>query len=248
MKRRISPVDLRLQVLAVMLEPPLTLARIMALPLDDLQRVVATGYYREARRRKLTQAAIAKRFKKSLRTIATLAKEAESDRPILARSEGAELRRRIVEAISKGEQTLESLQRRLPKAALSVSEALDDLVDEGILERRGDRWVGVTRHFNVVHEEAEARLDSLRHFLGAVTKVVYSRFFNGDGETGFARVLTFATETGSLHDEMKQRYADLRDAAIRLDGEAGESAPHASVAMCYVEEPTDHHWKERSTG
>lgn len=88
-KRRISPIDLRLQVVAIALDPALTLARIMALPLDDLQRLVATSYYREARRRKLTHSAIARRFKKSVRTIATLAREAESERPVLRRGRDA---------------------------------------------------------------------------------------------------------------------------------------------------------------
>lgn len=235
-------------MVAVALEPALTLARIMALPLDDLQRLVATGYYREARRRHLTHAAIARRFRKSVRTIATLAREAEAERSVLARSEGMELRRRVVEALSHGPKTLEQLTE-LPSAAIPLEEVLESLIEEGIIEATDEgTYQGVTRHFDVIAEEAEARLDSLRHFLGAVTRVMYTRFFNGNAEHGFARVLTFAANPEQLQSTVRAQYTSLRDAVIALDEEASETAPHASIALLCVEEPSDHHWKGRSTG
>ena len=46
-----SPVDVRLRVVALMLEPALALAHSMALPMRDLVDVVEQGYYREARGR-----------------------------------------------------------------------------------------------------------------------------------------------------------------------------------------------------
>src|SRR5690606_34288846 len=115
--RTVSPVDVRVRVVEVALTPALVLARVMALPLDDLQHLVATAYFREARARGLSFRAIARRFGKSLRTVTHLARRADQDAPLLESHRRLGHRRRAVAWLAlSGPATLAQIARSIPDA------------------------------------------------------------------------------------------------------------------------------------
>jgi hypothetical protein len=248
---RITAVDVRVRVVAVALEPALLLARVMALPLDDLHHLVSVGYFREARARGMSLRAVARRFSKSLRTIATLSRTAGTALPALEGSRRIGLRRSIVARVAEqGAATAADLGGALPDTKPGdLREALEQLVAEGILELEGERYTVVVAHVSMVKADVDHRIDSLRHFLGAVTQVVYRRFFTNEPEAvALARVLTFAARREELAGLTESTYADLRKTVLEVDSasEGREGARQASVAVCFVEAPLDAHWKPRA--
>ena len=79
-------------------------------------------------------------------------------------------------------------------------------------------------------------IDSVRHFLDAVTQVIYRRFWaEGSDAEAFARVLSFRADRQLLAHLRERQYEALRTAVIEADHNAGESAVNASVAVCFVE-------------
>src|SRR4029453_2963377 len=132
---RISPLDLRLKVIAIVLEPALALARVLALPLDDLQRLVATGYFCEARTYGLSFRQIARRFDKSLRTVTNLARSSSADLPLRGGLR-ITLRRRAAELVAKqrGRMPIAKLLKEFPNVDQQVLlEEAGGLVSKAIL-------------------------------------------------------------------------------------------------------------------
>lgn len=241
---------MRLRVIAVALEPALALARIVALPLDELQELVATGYFREAKARGISLRAMARRFGKSLRTIATLSRRAADKGPLLGESRRLGWRRRIVARIADGgPASVEELRRELPDAEHDeVAEEIEQLVAEGILRRDAGQYAVSAALWSSVGGDVEQRIDSLRHFVSAITQVVYRRFFVADPQAeAFARVLSFAAEREELTRIRESTYEALRDRVVESDANASSSASavSASVALCVVEAPSDHAWRPR---
>lgn len=271
---KVSPIDVRLQVVALALEPGLALARLASLPLDDLQRLVAAGYFRDARARGWSFRAIAKRFDKSLRTVTNLSNLANEHGVPLESSQRLGWRRQLVHAVAARPEGLteRALFAAVPEASAEVlAEELAELIEEGILERealdddvrgeaRGDvrgearggddaRVRVVARHFDLVQDELGPRLESFRHFLRAVAAVAYRRFFVRDDEAeAFARVLSFSSSRAELVGLRERSYAVLRDAAFAADAAAADADTdaHQAVAVFAVaEEPTDPAWRPR---
>lgn len=234
-----SPVDLRLRVVALALEPGLTLARLSGLSLDDLQSLVATGYFRQWRARGLSLRGTARVMHKSLRTVATLSQKAGAEgtlsplgkrigwrRKLLARvAESGKIDRKKLIAIIRGE----------PRA--EVDAEVQQLLDEGLLAVARDSIVLAVKHVRVLDSDIDARLDSLRHFLDAVTQTVHQRFF-GDDALALARVLTFRADLARLVELRDTSYAALRDRVVAADTDAGREARGATVAFCISETPT----------
>ena len=232
-----SVVDVRLRLIAVALEPALALARVSAVPLDDLQTMVTVGYFRELRTRGMTLRAIARRMHKSLRTVAGLSQRAAQQRDLLGGSERLRWRRKLVAQVGKHPRaSLARLQRALPKVARAeLEEELKQLAAQGIVklsERGAELSADV---MTMVSDQLEPRIDSLRHFLDAVTQVIYRRFWTADPEhEAFARVLSFRVEPEEFARLRTAYYESLRNAAIKADGNAGESAVDVSAAVCFV--------------
>jgi hypothetical protein len=253
-KLHVSPIDLRLQVVAAALEPGLALGRIMALPLEDLQALVTIGYYRSARERGLSLRQIALRFQKSLRSVASIAKLSRDARPLLESSSRITQRRRIVERIAAREAASpEDLCAALPELPEDEAcAAIEQLVAEGILTRADDGLLRVAvAHVDLVQGDADHRLDSLRHFLRAVTQTIYRRFFACDPpEAAFARVLTFRASPTRLRELRDAHYEELRARVMELDAgsEHDDAAVQASVTLSFVELPDDHFWRPRPKG
>jgi transposase-like protein len=263
---KVSPIDVRLQVVALALEPGLALARLASLPLDDLQRLVAAGYFRDARARGWSFRAIAKRFDKSLRTVTNLSNLANEHGVPLESSQRLGWRRQLVHAVAARPEGLteRALFAAVPEASVEVlAEELAELIEGGILERealdddvrggeaRGDERGGearggddtrvrvVARHFDLVQDELGPRLESFRHFLRAVAAVAYRRFFVRDDEAeAFARVLSFSSSRAELVALRERSYAVLRDAAFAADAAAAdaETDTHQAVAVFAVAE------------
>jgi len=234
-----------------MLEPPLVLARILALPVDDLQQLVSIGYFRELRFRGMSLRLIASRLKKSLRTVATLSRMQAERGPLLGTSRRIGWRRRIVQSLADdGPETIDELAAELPEVGGGDLRAeVEELVAQGILARGEDGVLSVdTAHFSLVRDDLEHRLDSLRHFLAAVTHVVYRRFFSADRSAeAFARVMTFQVSRAELQAIREATYAALELAVHEADARAATDvdAVQASVAMCFAEMPTDPAWRPR---
>lgn len=247
---RVSPIDLRLRVVAAALEPGIVLARVMALPLDDVQRLIAIGYFREARSRGLTLQQIARKLRKSVRTVATLSRQANELAPLLPSSSAVTCRRRVVEIVAaRGSTTCGDVVHALPDTKRDeVRAAVQQLVEEGILVRDGESLSVAIAHLDLVADDADHRVDSLRHFLRSVTAVVYRRFFVNDGDAeAFARVLTFRASREALKAVRAKSYSDLRGEVLDLDSHAedAEDAVQASVVVGFAEEPTDVFWRTR---
>lgn len=247
--RAVSPVDVRVRVVEVALTPALVLARVMALPLDDLQHLVATAYFREARSRGLSFRSIARRFDKSLRTITNLARRAEETAPLLHAHRRLGYRRRAVAWLdAEGPAPLELIARAVPDATRDeLAEELEHLVEQGILTREGDNYHVVAAHMNTLADDLSARLDALRHLLEGVTMVIHRRFFEpGAAGTSLARVLTFAADSDALHRLAENGYAALKAAVLRADEEAGDGAVQASLTLTITQVPSGPGWRPRA--
>lgn len=247
-----SALDGRIRLIALALEPALVLARIAALPLDDLQSLVATGYFRETRARGLSYPMIARRFDKSVRSVATLAKEAAS-KQVLPRATNATTRRRkILETISRRNQvTRKALGQAFSQ--LSPKELDDELVqltENGLLVEKGGMFRLAKSHFDFTHGELEQRLDAVRHLFSGVAQVIFQRFFTPTGSTAeaFVRTFTFKADRASLSTFRQRSYERMKDEILDVDRSAPRNdAANASAILCVVEEPKDPAWSPRSS-
>jgi hypothetical protein len=226
-----------MRLIAVALEPALALARVSAVPLDDLQDMVTVGYFRELRSRGMTLRAIAGRMQKSVRTVASLSQEAARKRDHLGGSQRLRLRRKLVTYLAKHSRaSVAQLQRAMrTMSRAELDEEIQQLATQGIV-RLDERGVELAASLmTLVSDQLEPRIDSLRHFLDVVTQVIYQRFWTPDvGQEAFARVLSFRVEPEQLERLRNAYYESLRNAAIEVDGKAGEHATEVSAAVCFV--------------
>jgi hypothetical protein len=236
----LSPVDLRLRVIALALEPGLTLARLGGLPLDDLQAMVASGYFRQWKARGLSLRGIARRMHKSLRTVATLASKAGADGTSTPLSKRIGWRRKLVARVAERG----AIDRRKLAATIrgeargDVDIEIEQLLEEGVLSRSQDAITVAVQYLNMVDDHVEARLDSLRHFLDAVTNTIFQRFLADEASTiALARVLSFSADPDQLVALRDQVYASLRERVIAADAQASPCARAASVAFAISETP-----------
>jgi hypothetical protein len=247
MTERATPIDARLRVLLVMLEPTFALARILGLSLDELQRLVALGYFREYKLRGLSLRQMSRYLGKSVRTIAELSKASGEAGPLLDESRWLEWQRELVRAGSMSTIDAEGAAALLPGVDREeAEEMLESLVAAGLLVAREDgRYAAATEHVNMVREDLDARLDSLRQFLGGVAHVVYRRFFRDEGGEAFARVWTFSAERAQAAAFRAQQYETMREHAIRMDGSDAADKVELSALLAVVEHPTDPRWRSR---
>lgn len=245
----ISPIDLRLRLIALALEPGLTLARQCALPLDDLQTLVATGYFRQWRARGLSLRGIARVLHKSLRTVATLSSKAGDEGGLHDAGERITLRRKLAARVgARGpleRAGLVASVRGVRRA--DVDTEIAQLLDEGVFALAQGKISLATQYLDLVGEDVERRFDSLRHFLEAVTQVIYQRFVAGDpSAVALARVLSFRASPAELAELRDAQYTSLRDAVVAADSRAGEDAREASIAYCISETPRGFPWTARN--
>ena len=242
-----STVDLRLRIVALSLEPTLALARIAGLPLDELQQLVADGYFRELRLRGLSLEQVARRFGKSKRTVVSLSVRSQQEGPLLDESRRLGWQRQVVRLTSTGARSTEELRAVVGIDPERADEELEQMVESGLLERDADgRYRAAVMHVSFAREDVDARIESLRHFLQTVAHVLYRRFFRAEpGSEAFARVLTFSAVPEALSRLRERFYEQLREAAIAADGEAPESAAQGSVVFAAVTTPTDLAWRTR---
>lgn len=248
-EKKLTALNAKLAVLEAMLEPSLTLARALDLSLDDLQKLVATSYYRQYRARGLSQQATARRLQKSIRTVYALAKESAEGREILEGSERLGWQREVVRIVGSGvtqEQELFRQMRFIKKRDLD--ETVDNLVEQGVIIRDGDRLLIAPIEVSLVAEDWDHRLQSLRHFLSSIGQVVYQRFFRLRPGPGFARVLSFQGPTSAVDTLGTKHYAQIKQAVVQADEEAKVSSARAdlSLAYCVVERPDDAVWQRNA--
>lgn len=246
MHEKLSGIDVRLRVLAVTLEPALSIARVMGLSLDDLQALVADGYFRELRLRGLSLAQVARRLGKSARTAATLSKKSNAMGPLLDASRRLGWQREVVRAVTAGPLSREQLLALVPSADSSmVEETLAQMVRSGLLDETDEGFAPSTAHVSFARPDVDARLESLRHMLTSVAHVIYQRFFRSlDEGEALARVLSFSATAEQL-EALGAQYPKLRDAVIEADGAAPEDADQGAVVFVVVRTPDDHLWRRR---
>jgi hypothetical protein len=114
---------------------------------------------------------------------------------------------------------------------------------EGLIQRDRRGVVLSAQVMSLISEDIDKRIDSVRHFLDAVTQVIYRRFWAQEADAeAFARVLSFRADRDALARLRERQYDALRAAVIESDRDAGESAVNASVAVCFVERPAALPW------
>lgn len=241
--KEISAQSVRIAVLSAMFEPPLTLARLMGLSLDDVHELVTHGYFDQFRRQGLSLRQMSSRFGRSLRTLATLSKSSTERHDLLSGSQRLEIQRQVARALTK-KQSRASLRRRLRRLDdESFDQALGELEAMGLIEQTAGGYVSRERRHSMVREDLDARIESLRHLLSAITAVVHRRFFEGEGQAlAFARVLSFNTSSEAAKAAVQERYDGLREWVTNLD-DINEDGASASLVFCVVETPTGPQWK-----
>ncbi len=245
--KKLSALNAKLAVLEAVLEPALTLARALDLSLDDLQKMVATSYYRQYRTRGLSQQATARRLGKSIRTIYGLAKESSEGRHVLEESQRLSWQREIVRIVGSGvEQEAELFRKMRFIKKRDLDETLANLIEQGIIIKEAERLLIAPIEVSMMAEDWDHRIQSLRHFLNAVGQVVYQRFFRLRPGPGFARVLSFQGARDAVEELGSAQYAAMKSAVVQTDEEA-KNAPERrqlSLAFCVVERPSDPVWRE----
>lgn len=248
-----SPMDLRLRVIGVMLEPALTLACIMRLPLSDVTQLMRTTYVRIGRARGSSIRALAKRFGVAPNTIQSISNVLR-DHGLAERFGAAVSRRRaIVQHL-----TLQPDSTRAAIYALDadsrpadMDDALEHLREEGIIHVEGDRVTLAKPHLLIARKDPLHRLDSLRQMAETFSKVVYRRFFHPpiEGEA-YGRVFTFACSPQDLVALREEAYVRLSQSIRAADARATNRADGviASVMLVVVQEPDDALYRTRKKG
>lgn len=218
--------ELQRRLIFVLLWPAVSICRRFRVPLDVLEGLTRLAYYEELRRnRGATQAEVADIFGTSLRTVVGIQKRYTSD--FLNPEYETELARRVEEALTVGEHTVDSLAGSLDESALNVDAALQDMVAAGRARVEGEGRYSVSEaHRSLVEADLLSRVDGLKHQLEVLVAAVMDRFFNAtDAKPSVARTLSFrGTEAGvqSLIDglirELRLRAIDTEEDALRSGG------------------------------
>src|SRR5688500_7635165 len=108
-----STVDLRLRIVALSLGPTFALARIVGLPLDELQQLVADGSFRELALRGLGRQPVARRSGKSKRTVVPLSNRSQQQGPLLDESRRLGWQRQVVRLTSLDARSVEDIRREV---------------------------------------------------------------------------------------------------------------------------------------
>lgn len=238
----VSPIDVRLRVIALALEPGLVLARIAGLSLDDVQALTATGYFREMRSRGYSLRAIARRFSKSLRTVATLSKQASEQGSFAQLGERMTVQRKLVAHIARHAGATRS---HLPRAlgttdTEAVHQATEQLIEDGIVIDESGKLRVVASLLMLTGSTLDQRLDSVRHFLDACTQTLHQRFFvAGSDDNAFARVLSFTATPEDLRRLGAEHYEALKNDVVEADARASSATDAVQAAMVfgYVRSP-----------
>lgn len=187
--------------------------------------------------------AIARRFGKSLRSVTTLSQRARRSVDLPSRSEVIGRRRRVIAWLGAREGSSRAELSAALGAALGLAPleaTIEDLLAEGILEERGARLAVRAVYVDMVQDDLAHRLDSLRHFLDAVTLVVHRRFFAAhDPGVAHARTITFSAPREEIEKIWADAFARLHEAAVAADARAASepTATQVTVAICMAEGP-----------
>ncbi len=135
------------------------------------------------------------------------------------------------QAIASGATKREVLRGRLGARRDEINAAIEVLLEDGFLaEADGSLTVALAWLPFDGSSEAE-KLDSVRHFLDAVSGALLGRFFTTPpDDDAFAGVLTFCTPPEELEPTRTALFEAMSEAALRLDARATEAADSASLA------------------
>jgi hypothetical protein len=183
--------------------------------------------------------------------VATLSGKASEEGTLRDAGERVTLRRKLAARIAgRGPSERSALSasiRGVPRA--EVDAEIGQLIDEGVFAHERGKIALATQFLDLVGEDVERRMDSLRHFLEAVTQVIYQRFVAADPHAvALARVLSFRANPADLAELRDLPYRALRDAVVAADARAGDDAREVSIAYCISETPRGFPWSTRDDG
>jgi transcriptional regulator with XRE-family HTH domain len=232
---RAEPINLRFRVLATSFRVPLKLARVLGVPLREVQDLVAVAYFRELQEHGFSWATIAKRMAKSRRTIASIAR-GERSAP-LDHSPAIRLRRAIAARLDAGALDLDELEAALaPSPREAIVAELGALVDSSVVEDRDGRFSLATGVLDLSEGDFELRHDALRRFLDAISETVRQRFFEKQSANpSFARVVTFRAPAGRIEHITARVFDEIQRLAIEADADAtDDDGVEAGIALAVV--------------
>jgi DNA-binding XRE family transcriptional regulator len=236
--------ELKRRLLYRLFQPAVGLARQLHVPLDEIEQLCRLAYFEELRRTEgLTQAEVAKRVGRSLRTVTALERELQSD--FLAPAAEVELARRVEEALGAGPASLDELVLRLGSApAEQVQGLVAQLCTAGHVFSDGQvppRYALTQRFQSLVHSDLLARLDGLKHQLEVLSAVVKRRFFPdaADSRPSVARTLAFVGRSEDVEHFAKELVQLVRHRAVDLEEKALGAPPHDRYAITFALVPTE---------
>lgn len=245
---KVGPLELRLAVVATLMEPALQLATVLKLPLEDVETLARTGYIRAGKERGLSVRAMARSFKCATATITSISKRAKDRAIPEILGLDVDRKRRLVTLAGDGPFTLVDAVRALGHDEAEVALALEELVEARLLSIDASGRHRLEAHVvNYVAEDTQVRLAGLRQLLEVVSCVVYSRFFTKDPGS-FVRAASFkstAADLAAIRDDVwKTLEPRIRDADGRPPG--ADAKAEAVSAFLVAETPHDGVWQSRT--
>ncbi len=245
---KVGPLELRLAVVATLMEPALQLAAVLKLPLEDVETLARTGYVRAGKERGLSVRAMARSFKCATATITSIAKRGRDRAIPEILGLDVDRKRRLITLAGDGPFSLSEAVDALGHDEVDVTLAIEELTEARLLAVDPTGRHRLEAHVvNYVAEDTQVRLAGLRQLLEVVSSVVYSRFFTKDPGS-FVRAASFKSSSADLDairdDVWKTLEPRIRDADAReLTG-----APKAEsiAAFLVAETPHDGVWQSRS--
>lgn len=238
--------DLRHEVIAVLLEPALTLACVAGVTLPDLVSLVRGTYVRVGRARGHSVRSMARRYGVAPGTIQAIANQLKAHGTLGGLGEKIAHRRAVVAQLTeRGELRARDLATSTPGCRpAQVEEALARLVADKMVARERGRVRLLRHHLSIARsDDAADRVDRLRQLLEATTQVVYRRFFAPEGPgIGYARAFTFGVSRRELEALREETSIRLGQHVRRLGEAATPGDPDhtiGSIALVVVETPND---------
>ena len=216
----LSFVDLRLRVFLLLVEPVVKVSHSMNLSLDDVEACVQAVYVRLLRERGLSLEQIARKSGRSRRNISSLMQMANNVHEPLKESDRIAMERAVVLWLStRSSGTKSEILEDIPsKQRPEATRAIERLLSSGVLEEHKRKLSLSESLIRLEGESEEKRLDSLRHFLEAVSETVQARFLKRPADAhAFARVISFRAHKGRLLELQEKAYRMLTEAATELD-------------------------------
>lgn len=211
-----AAVDPRLKIIALALKPALSLAYRVALPLDELYALVESTYLDEHLAHDLSHEQIARRMKRTARSIRTLSKALKERQHILDASPHLLAERLVLELLNRETCSRATLFARLPQLEEEmVHAAIESLLAQDFLFEDGDALRIREQVVVLLGEDLDAKLDGARAFVDWTYELFAQRFgFSRAAPATVLRMLNFrvsSERTKAMWDAAFQKLMEVAD-------------------------------------